>query len=215
MPVEQYRQTVQDVIDSVFRQFGDESGAQVTQSDVIRWVNEAQRDVVVNNREVNQSIASFGVQAATSIYDIVQLVPNILRIHSIMYNNRLLPNLTFEEAQTKIKDQELEEKMGPQFWWKYAGYLNLWPAPAEDLETAITVYYTSSPVAVTQGSDVLGVPESYYEAVNAFCLAKAFELDGDSQMLGIKREEYNRNLVVNSLDTAPSQRDFPTIREVD
>lgn len=213
MAVEQYKQIARDVIDSVFRQFGDESGAQVTQEDVIRWINEAQRDVVVNNREVNQAIAEFSVAAGVGTYDIVLLIPDVLRLHSIMYKGKLLPNYTFEEAQTKML--ETEEPQDPVFWFRYAGMLKLWPAPPEDYTNAVEVYYNRVPTTITQDTDVLGVPESYYEAVNAFCLAKAFELDGDAQMLGIKREEYNRNLVVNSLDTGQSHRDFYVVREVD
>lgn len=213
MAVEQYKQTAQDIIDSVFRQFGDESGAQITQADVIRWINEAQRDVVVNNREVNQAIAEFGVTAGTTIYDVGMLIPDLLRIHSLAYNNKLLTMLTFEEAQAKMLKEDATG--GPSYWFKFAGQLNLWPAPTEDLESAIKIYYNRSPSLVTQGTDVLSVPENYYEAVNSFCLGKAYELDGDAQMLGIKKEDYNRNLTVNSMDHYSSHRDFPVIREVE
>lgn len=210
MAIEQFKQTAQDVIDSVFRQFGDESGAQITQSDVIRWINEAQRDVVVNNREVNQTIATLTTSPGEAIYDIATLIPNILRIHSITLNGVLLTMITFEEAQAKMRE---EAEGNPKYWFRYAGQLNLWPAPSE--ESSVTVYYNRSPQTITQGTDVLGVPENYYEAVNSFCLAKAYELDGDSQMLGIKKEDYNRNLVLNSYDHGSSHRDYPTIREVD
>ena len=213
MAVEQYKQTAQEIIDSVFRQFGDESGAQITQSDVIRWINEAQRDVVVNNREVNQAIAEFSTVTGSNIYDIANLIPDILRIHSIAFRDKLLEMLTFEEAQTKM--MESTATGDPQYWFKYAGQLNIWPSPKMDEDAAIKVYYNRSPVAVTQGTDILSVPENYYEAVNAFCLGKAYELDGDAQMLGIKKEDYNRNLTVNSMDHSQSYRDFPTIREVD
>lgn len=212
MAVEQYKATAQDIIDSVFRQFGDESGAQITQSDVIRWVNEAQRDVIINNREINQAIAEFGVTAGVTIYDLPMLIPDILRVHSIYFDNDLLESVSFEEAQAKSKEETATG--GPQYWFRYAGQLNLWPAPETDLEAGIKVFYNRSPVAVTQGTDLLSVPESYYEAVNSFCLGKAYELDGDAQMLGIKQEDYNRNLMVNSMDNSQSHRDFPTIRDV-
>jgi len=213
MAVEQYRQTAQEIIDSVFRQFGDESGAQITQEDVIRWINEAQRDVVVNNREVNQAIAEFATTAGTSVYDIATLIPDILRIHSIYFKDKLIEMLSFEEAQSRMMDATAEGD--PKYWFKYAGQFNLWPSPSTDEDSALKVFYNRSPVAVTQGTDVLTVPENYYEAVNAFCLGKAYELDGDAQMLGIKKEDYNRNLTVNSMDHSNSYRDFPTIREVD
>lgn len=213
MAVEQYNHTAQEIIDSVFRQFGDESGAQINQTDVIRWINEAQRDVVVNNREVNQAIATFATEEGTGIYDISAMIPGILRIHSLAFKGRILDNLTFEDAQAKMVNESQEGV--PKYWFKYAGQLNLWPIPKETESAAITVYYNKAPVAVSQGTDRLTVPENYYEAVNAFCLAKAYELDGDSQMLGIKKEDYNRNLVLNSNDNVVSGRDFPVIREVD
>lgn len=212
MAVESYTNTAQDIIDSVVRQFGDESGAQISQSDIIRWINEAQRDVIVSNREINQAIATFSSVAEQNIYEITSLIPDILRIHSIAYNNRLLEMLSFEEAQSKM----LESTSGnPSYWFKYAGQLNLWPVPSEDLADGIKVYYNRTPAPVTQGTDLLSVPQSYYEAVNAFCLKKAYELDGDAQMIGIKSDDYNRNITINSLDTTNSYREYPTIRFVE
>ena len=53
MPVERKTKTVQDVLLSVKRQFGDESGVQVTDSDIVRWVDDAQREISMNNPEIN------------------------------------------------------------------------------------------------------------------------------------------------------------------
>lgn len=213
MAVENYTNTAQDIIDSVVRQFGDEAGSQINQSDIIRWINEAQRDIIVANREINQAIATFASVAGQGIYDITLLIPDVLRIHSIAYKNRMIEMLSFEEAQTRMMESDVAGD--PNCWFKYAGQLNLWPAPDSDLEDVIKVYYNRSPSIVTQGTDPLSVPQSYYEAINAFCLKKAYELDGDAQMLGIKNEDYNRNLTLNSLDNSNSYREFPTIRFVE
>lgn len=213
MAIEQSRRTAQDIIDAVFRQFGDESGAQVTQEDVIRWINEAQRDIVVNNREVNQSLAEFNSSPDVGIYNVVQLLPDVLRIHSVMYNNKLLPNFPFEEAQEEMMANDAAGD--PRLWFRYAAQLNVWPAPKEELENAFRVYYNRAPGIITDPSETLGVPDQYYEAVNSFCMTKAYELDENAQMMGIKKEDYNRNLVVNSMDNAGSFRDYPTVREVD
>lgn len=213
MAVEQYTNTAQDIIDSVVRQFGDESGAQISQADIIRWINEAQRDVIVTNREINQAIATFASVADQGIYEITLLIPDVLRIHSIAYDNKLLEMLTFEEAQTRMMEGSTTGK--PNCWFKFAGQLNLWPVPDTDTEDIIKVYYNRTPTVVTQGTDPLSVPQSYYEAINAFCLKKAYELDGDAQMLGIKSDDYNRNLTINSLDTGNSYREFPTVRFVE
>lgn len=213
MAIEQSKRTAQDIIDAVFRQFGDESGAQVTEQDVIRWINEAQRDIVVNNREVNQSLAEFNSSPDVSVYNVVQLLPDVLRIHSIMYNNKLLPNFSFEESQQEMMESDATGE--PRLWFRYAATLNVWPAPKEELVNGFRVYYNRAPANITDPTETLGVPDQYYEAVNSFCMTKAYELDENAQMMGIKKEDYNRNLVVNSMDIAESFRSYPTIREVD
>lgn len=215
MAIEQSKRTAQEIVDAVFRQYGDESGAQVTETDVIRWINEAQRDIVVNNREVNQTLAEFSSIENQALYNLVTLLPDVLRVHSVMYNNRLLPAYKFEDAQDKMAELTADATGEPILWYRYAAQMNVWPAPKETIENAFRIYYNKAPSILTAVTEFLGVPDQYYEAVNAFCMTKAYELDENAQMMNIKKEDYNRNLVLNSMDNSESNRDYPTIREVD
>ena len=42
--------TVPEVITAVERQFGDEAGVQLIESDIIRWINDAQDVIVAKNK---------------------------------------------------------------------------------------------------------------------------------------------------------------------
>src|ERR1041385_4536998 len=48
---------VSDVMTRIKRQFGDESQVQVTDSDIIRWINDGQRQIVMNNEGLLEQVA--------------------------------------------------------------------------------------------------------------------------------------------------------------
>lgn len=211
MPIEKNTRTVQDVINRVFRTYGDESGVQLTENDVIMAIEQAQQDIVMHNREVNAVYAEVSVAGGTSSYDLATL-PNILRIHSIHYNNRYLPNVSFQQAQESIAGAE--EVGTPTLWYEYGGVIHLFPAPEESLENGLKIFYNKSPDRITSTGDFLSVPDNYFTAVVDYCLAKANEMDENAQMAKLKMEDFGRSITANSQDTIAESRTNPTVRDV-
>lgn len=214
MAIEQTSRTVNEVINNVLRIFGDESGVQLTEADVINSINKAQRELINQNREINQVLAVLDITAEKDTYELVNEIPDIMHIHSIMMGNKFLPGMKFEDAQTSIMEQD-DTSGNPQFWYIFAGVLNLWPSPVDDVEAGLKIYYNKVPPFIRESGELLGVPDTYFNAVIDYCLKDAYELDENPQMAGTKMEDFGRTIATTANDTSHQLRSYPTIREVD
>lgn len=212
MPVERYSKTVQDVITAVKRQFGDESGQQVTDSDISAWVSDAQREIVVNNPEVNQAVVKFNVTAGQASYPLLANVPDMLVIHSLHFNGQLIRNMTFVQAQENIiKAGDTSQATTPQFWYEWAGVINFWPIPDTSLTNGVTVFYSKAPAEITSTGVVLSVPDSYFKSVVDFCMTQAYEMDDNAQMAQAKATQFETSMQKQANRQRSQDSFYPTV----
>lgn len=212
MPIERYTRTVTDVISSVKRQFGDESGVQISDADIIRWVNDGQREIVDNNSTINQKIAKTDIIANQDTYPLSSdpNLTNITRITSVRFNNSLLRPLTVQEAENyAIGDGNTGD---PTAWFEEEGNLILYPKPSTGYVQGLTFRFTALPTKVTTNADALTVPDSYYSALIQYCLSQAYELDENAQMAQMKESQFEKSLGIRANRTVTQNSDFPTIR---
>jgi hypothetical protein len=212
MPLERKSKTVQNVTDAVKRQFGDESGVQVTDADVIRWVNDAQYEIVTKNPEVNAGMVTVNVVAGQTLYPLLANVPDMLVIHSIHFQGEYLNNISFLEAQqTIIRSNDTQTDASPSFWYEYAGTVNLWPKPSTSYAAGLTVFYSKVPTLITTLGQTLSVSDSYFKAVVDFCLTQAHEMDDNYQAAGSKAQQFETALQVQANRTHAQDAFYPTI----
>lgn len=212
MPVERKSRTATEVTTAVKRQFGDESGVQVQDADIIRWINDAQYEIVVKNPEVNAGMVQINVASGQTQYPLLTNIPDMLVIHSIHFNGELLPNLTFTEAQqTIIRSNDTRTDVTPRFWYEYAGVVNLWPKPSAATALGLTVFYSKAPTVVTTMGQTLSVPDSYFKAIVDFCLTQAHEMDDNMQAAGIKAQQFETSLQVQANRTQAQDAFYPSI----
>lgn len=212
MPVERYSKTVNDVIAAVKRQFGDESGQQVTDSDISAWVSDAQREIVVNNPEVNQAMVQFNITAGTASYPLLSNVPDMLVIHSIHFNGQLIRNMSFVQAQEYIiKSNDTQTAEIPSFWYEWAGVINFWPKPSKTFALGATVFYSKAPAEITSTGVVLSVPDSYFKSVVDFCMTQAYEMDDNAQMAQAKATQFETSMQKQANRQRSSDNQYPTV----
>lgn len=212
MPVERKSKTVQDITTSVKRQFGDESGVEVQDSDIIRWVNDAQYEIVTKNPEVNAGMVTVNVVANQTLYPLLSNVPDVLVVHSIHFRGEYLNNLTFLEAQqTIIKSDDTQTDSTPKFWYEYAGTVNLWPKPSVSYTAGLTVFYSKAPTLITTLGQTLSVPDSYFKAVIDYCLTQAHEMDDNFSSAGVKAQQFETALQVQANRTHTQDTFYPSI----
>lgn len=184
--------TAGQVIDAVKRQFGDESGVQVTDADIYRWINAAQSEISSKHR-VLKAVSKTDLLTGQRDYNLTSLP--IMQIETVHYNGVRLNNLDFATAERYILDHDDESKPGPpELWYTYGNIMYIWPVPAEDVTNGLTVYYTRSPNTVSAPSDILDVPDSYFEAVIAFVMSKAYQLDEEFDASSFERSMYQAQM---------------------
>lgn len=195
------------------RGFGDESGVQLEDQDIIDFANQGLTEIVTENA-ILKARATVASVIGTSVYTFP--AQKIARVEYLHYGGRLLPNLQFQEAQDKLLefDPQLEATGTPQYWYSYGDTFWLWPKP--DAAESMELYYVRYPDVITgDAAQPLGVPDKWFNPLVDFVLKKAYEMDQDWQAAGIKDTQFKAALVSQSEEESQSQFGaFPVIREV-
>jgi hypothetical protein len=182
--------TVADVMKAVKRSFGDESGVQLEESDIIMWINDAQDEIVKRNRilkATSSTVSVVGQQDYSFPSD------NILQIESLHYNGVRLPNMSFAEAEEKVVGLDPSASSGePILWYEWGGKFSLYPVP--QTAQTIVLYYTKSPAKVALSTDLLSVTDKYYQDVVRYVLQQAYEMDEDPNMSQLKQKQFDDSL---------------------
>jgi hypothetical protein len=186
--------TVGDVYDAVKRVFGDEAGVQLTNADIVRWINEAQVDISKQN-QVLQTTATLPVTGGTATYSLTSVTPKIDQVASILLDGRRVGNIPISQAEESISvsDPEGLETGAPQFWYSWGGDVIFWPNPIQNY--TMTIRYTAQPTDVTiTSTDVLALPNECFTDIVNFVLMKAYEMDENPEMMAVKQAEYSSSV---------------------
>ncbi len=203
--------TVQDVIDYVVRIFGDESGVQLSQTDIIRWINEAQREINRQNA-VLQQVATTTLNADQSEYNLSSVSPPIYEINSLLINGRRIGNISVAQAEESISlnDPENYETGAPQFWYEWANQISFWPVPNKS--GTIKIRYTAVPTDVVSGADTLSLTDEYFMDIINYVLKMAYEMDENPEMMQMKAGEFSQSLAERGEQNRNAQHmTYPTM----
>jgi len=183
--------TVQDVMKVVKRQFGDESGVQLEDNDVINWINDAQ-DTIVNRNRVLKAKSTVAINARQSTVTFDDL--RIIQIESVHFNGRILPNMSFVEAEQKISttDPEGSESGTPLFWYEWAGTMTFWPTP--NAAGSLDLFYSAFPDRVSTSTDSLSLPDKYFEDICRYVMTQVYEMDQDWQGSQAKQQQFDASV---------------------
>lgn len=196
------------------RIFGDESGVQLDDSDIQRWANSAQMEIVTSNKAIKARSTSLSVVGqATYTFPDVQ----IQQVASLHYDNMRLENVPFAEAERYVMsyDPEQIETGTPRIWYEWDGEFTVWPRP--DTVKTFTLYFTAYPEELTgDTSQALSVPDKFYNAVVDYIMSKAYEMDEDMQASGMAEQRFRAALEGQMEDERQAQHmTYPVILEVD
>lgn len=205
--------TAGDVATYVKRQFGDEAGVQITDTDIFRWINSALTEIVSVAAPI-KGVATAPAVLGQRDYDLSGI--SIHQIESIHYNDNRLENLPFSEAERLIVSDNQNMSSGePVFWYEWGGVVSIWPKP-QTVPSTIKVYYSKAPTRVTSLSDSLGLADKYYEAIVAWVMSKAYELDEEFDQAANQRNYFTNKITEQNgeeLDSATMTYPVITIIE--
>lgn len=188
-----------ELVTYVKRTFGDESGVQVEDADVIRWINAAQREAVMHNTSLLQT---------TSTIDIVQdqdeysLPSDMLVLRSMRLK---LPGMTsFQYIESKNL-QEFDKHIAgwdgdawssnrPFIYTVYNDSVFLFPKPNQASLGGLKVLYSRKPTELTNSSDPLDLPDQYHNAIIKFCLQQANEMDEDYEASTVHAAQFKSDV---------------------
>ena len=185
---------VQDIITRVQRVFGDESGVQITNNDIISWINDAQEEICAANESMMEAIAQTNVVANQSVYD---YPADLSMFRSMKYNGNRLKQLSFNEFNEYL-DGYSNNIMGPglpNIMMVYKNQITVFPTPAQSMTNGFTIYYMRHPAQVATVADTPDVPVQYHKAIVDFCLKQAYELDEDTTKQQVKAADFQSKMM--------------------
>lgn len=215
MPAEVTTKSTADVIVDIFRTFGDESGTQITRSDIIRWINRFQLELVMRNPEVGAALAVTNSVSGQADYGLLASVPTVLTIQSIHYSNLPLKPISFQEAEIMLLASDAQTAGTPVCWFERAGVVTLYPTPNSSIPNGIKFYYNKRPADIVSDSQPLSVPDNYYNVLVNFCLEQAYLLDENAALAGAVAQKFEAGMAQMKERTSTQSDYYPSITNVD
>lgn len=207
-----------DVFDRVKRIFGDESAVQLTDADIIRWINDAQREIVMHSQNLLEKIGTINTVEGQDEY---AFPADLLILRSIRYKNDSMQSyssLQFRSLQdfdTYINgwDGSFYGTNDPLVYTTYENTIYVFPTPNVSTTSGLKVLYSRKPVDVTDSLDPLDLPEAYHNAVVKYCLTRAYEMDEDYESSGIQFSQFQNDVTtLMNREKLKGQDDaYPTI----
>lgn len=213
MAIETKTRTVQDVKNTVERQFGDEAGVQLSTSDIIRWVNDGQREIADTNTTINQKKATTSIVQGQDLYPLSDVTfSGIARIASVRVNGIPCAPITFQEAEKYLVNASSSTASGtPNMWYEDANDLRLFPIPDSPIAGGLTIYFTTIPITVAALGDSLDIPDSYFNALCQYVMTQAYEMDENFQAAQYAQAKFDKSLGIRQNETNIQEQSFPTI----
>jgi hypothetical protein len=208
MPAEEFTHTGLDVADRVRSQFGDVSGAQLADSAILRWINDGQREIVNSNP----------ILRATKIGDIIAgqqdySFPNdkVLAIEAIYVSGYPIKNVSPQAAREyiiSIDPTYLRTAESPDVWYERAGIITFYPVPNKSVTGGLKMEYIKVPANITNFSNLLTVPDRYFNELVNYVIAQALEMDENYDAASYKNRQFREGLDRLNLKENISQNDL-------
>lgn len=182
---------------------GDVEAIQFSDATLYQWINDGMREAASDNNLL-QITATIATIPGTVEYS---LPTDILKLHSIQYDDTEVPLVTLDEAQNR---GYINSDPGfPVAAWVWAGKIRLFPVP--NTSKSLKVSYTRSPVEITVGTDTPELPLMYHMRLVDYCLAQVAQQDDDLNRYQLKMDEF-RSGVHNLKDQPEWENDlYPMI----
>lgn len=176
--------TVTNVFDRIKRTFGDEAGVQVTESDIIRWVNDAQNEAVMQNEGL---LMKEGFLNSTVNVKEYALPSDLYTLHHVYYKDTATaPYYALKWLGLKDFTEFLDGWDGSSVVSYPQVYTNqkkdnvlIYPVPQASITNGIKLIYSRYATDVVNSGSTIDLPEYLNNYVVRYCLMEAYKLDED------------------------------------
>lgn len=212
---------VQDVVTRVRRTFGDEAAVQVTDADIIRWINDAQVEVVKHNDGALQKTDFVNLVANQSTYG---MPSDLLIVRALRYKySDMQSYLSLRYKNMAQFDDIVDGWDGtaypagyPYFYTMDAGSVILFPTPDRAMTAGLKVLYNQKPVDVTTVLDSLALPLIYHNTVVKYCMWQASLLDEDHEPAMMYKNHFDSDMdLLRTRETQQATQTYAIITVLD
>lgn len=194
---ETFSYTGSQVAAEVKAQFGDTGNVQITDTLILRWINNGQRDIAKSN-PWNEQVFIDNLIADQAVYDLDALMgaSRVQSYSSIVADNQVLQVIPWAEYLSSIATRPLPTSADrtPLYASEYGGKLTIWPTPSASVVSGLTVYYVAWPADLAGIGDTLTVPDRFYNALVDYVFARALQLDENFEAAAAVQESHDRAL---------------------
>lgn len=209
--------TVSDIYDRVKRTFGDESAVQVTEADIIRWINDAQREAVMQNEGLLQKVDYISTVADTKEYTLPTDLFTLSHVYvkdsseTAYYALRWLALRQFSEYVDGW-DGNAVESIPLIYTQQQKDKIVIYPIPQSSVANGLKLIYSRYPDDVVNSASTLDLPPYFHSYIVNFCLMQAYEMDEDWESASQKAQQVQGDLDFNNNRQFWFGRDtYPTI----
>lgn len=194
MPAEEFSYVGNDVALRVRAQFGDTSGAQLSDVSLLSWINDGQREIVNSNPILRATKVTHVVkdQADYSFpADKVQI------IEAVYIDGFPIDNVTPQEAREFIQKADpaaVATADRPQIWYERAGIITFYPKPNKDITNGLKLEYIKSPTMLATLSSAISIPDRYFNELVNYVNAQALEMDENYDAANFKHRQFRDGL---------------------
>ena len=194
MPAELFTKQAIEVITRVKTQFGDNSGAQLNDATIIRWINDGQQEIV-NNNAILKDTKLGNIVANQAEYSFPS--DKVQYIEAIYVEGRPVRNLSPQSFRDFIleKDPTLQARSDyPELWYERGGIITFYPVPQKSFTDGLKMEYVRMPDPVTATNSPLSIPDRYLNELVNYCMIQALEYDENYPAAQYKLGQFKEGL---------------------
>lgn len=194
MPAEQFSYFGSDVASRVRSAFGDTSGAQLADGNILLWINDGQREIV-NSNPILQDSKITDLIAGQADYTFP--ADRVFIVEAIYVDGYPVDNMTAQESREFIQKQDpaaISSAERPAIWYERAGVISFWPKPNKTIVNGIKLEYIKTPTVLTSLASAISIPDRYFNELVNYVIAQSLEMDENFDAAQYKHRQFRDGL---------------------
>lgn len=194
MPAEEFSYTGNDVASRVRSAFGDTSGAQLADANILLWINDGQREIV-NSNPILRSSKTTDLIKDQSDYTFPS--DKVLVVEAIYIDGYPIDNVTPQAAREYIQKQDptsVSSAERPAIWYERAGVITFWPKPNKTITNGLKLEYIKNPTALGSLGSAVAIPDRYFNELVNYVIAQSLEMDENFDAAQYKHRQFRDGL---------------------
>lgn len=192
--------------------FGDTAGVQITDTMMLDWVNDGQKDIC-RKAECLEGSNTQNIVAGTDNY---AYPADFIKEQRLTVNGIKLTRVTMQALDQLYPDRAVYALTGnPWYYFHWNRKFNLYPSPVSSATAGLVVWYIRYAAEVTVGADTPEIPRAFHEDLVRYCFYRALEQDEQWVPAQSIKQDYDARLLNTIYDSQVEQADeYPSVRLV-